>query len=113
MTEKCTPPGKLKAEYETYAVNWEGIDLVIRHCRSWLSANVDFQTQHIEVQSAGSVPLPITSTGYRSIFLNGSEALAEYQGNPVNYVLSYLRHEAEGKDWQWKMEQDRQPDLFG
>lgn len=113
MNEKQAPSAPVDPKYEIHQANWEGIDLVVSHCRAWLGSRSDFQIQHIEVRSAEFVALPITETGYRSIFLNGSEALFEYQNDPVNYVLSYIRHKAKTKEWKKHVEQRRQPDLFG
>ncbi len=102
-----------RAEYETYCVTWCGIDLEIRHCPSWFSSERDeFVTQHIEVRSAGNVPLPITGTGYRSHFMNGEDALAEFDGDPVAFVVWWLDEAAKSAEWKRTVEEARQLSLF-
>ena len=77
-----------RAEYETYQVTWQGISIEIRHCQNWFSMSEDdFVTQHIEIRSEGNAPLPITSTGYRSHFVNGANALTDFKSDPIEFVL--------------------------
>ncbi len=100
-------------EYATYEATWAGIDLEIRHCPNWFSMPEDgFVTQHIEIRSAGKVPLPITGTGYRSHFMNGEQALAEFDNDPVAFVLCWLDEAAKSKEWQDQVDAARQFSLF-
>ena len=102
-----------RAEYETYCVSWQGIALEIRHCPSWFSMPGDgFVTQHIEIRSAGKAPLPVTTTGYRSHFINGETALAEFGDDPVAIVLWWLDEAAKSKEWQDQVDAARQYSLF-
>lgn len=112
VTEKDLGYERWHPHYETHTACWEGIDLIIRHCRSWSPQQSEFKTQHIEVQAALSQPLPITDTGYRSIFINGTEALSNFDNDPVAYVLAYIRDEASKTKWRKKQEADRQMSLF-
>ena len=82
--------GQRRPEYQFFNVTWQGIDLDIRHCDRWLCSTSEHIIQHIEIRSADKVPLPITNTGYRSCFLNGADALAELDKDPVQYVLWWL-----------------------
>lgn len=99
-------------EYQTLTATWQGIDLDIRHCTRWLCSSGEHITQHIEIRSAGKVALPITGTGYRSCFLNGAEALAEFDMDPVQYVLWWLNEAAKSKGWRAQVEAARQLSLF-
>ena len=102
-----------RAEYLVYAATWEGILLEIRHCPCWFSMpDDDFVTQHIEIRSQDKRLLPITETGYRSHFMNGDEALAEFDNDPVAFVLWWLDEAAKDPLWKRKEEDDRQGSLF-
>jgi phage head maturation protease len=72
----------------------------------------DFVTQHIEVRSQEKRILPITETGYRSHFMNGAEALAEFENDPVAFVMWWLDEAAQDPTWKRKEEEDRQGSLF-
>ncbi len=101
-----------RPEYQTFNATWQGIDLEIRHCPRWLCSSGDYVTQHIEIRSAGKVRLPITETGYRSHFMNGAEALAEFDDDPVAFVLWMLDGAGQNKEWLAQVEADRQYSLF-
>lgn len=98
--------------YLCYEAVWQGRTIAIRHNPNWLGGFEEMQMQHIEVQSLDREPLPITKTGYRSCFLNGAEALAAFDGDPVRFVLAWLDSEAESKAWQDYDNQSRQGLLF-
>ncbi|PCH75120.1 MAG: hypothetical protein COC12_01865 [Rhodobacteraceae bacterium] len=99
-------------EYQTYRTEWQGIGLEIRHCSRWLCSSGELITQHVEVRSAGKVPLPITDTGYRSHFMHGAEALLEFDDDPVGFMVWWLDEAAKSKEWKQKVEADRQFELF-
>ena len=94
--------------YAEYDVEWRGFSIKIRHCSNWLSTSSDFITQHIEVIAEDRQSLPITSTGYRSCFLNGAAAISDWDDDPVRITLDWLDNEARSKGWQG----DRQLSLF-
>jgi len=107
------PEHEIGKEYETHAATWQGIALEIRHCPCWFaSARDDFVTQHIEIRSAGKAALPITQTGYRSHFVNGEAALAEFDNNPVAFVLWWLDEAAKSIEWTREVEASRQLTMF-
>ena len=107
------PESRERAEYDCFRASWRGIKLEIRHCPCWFSMpEDDFVTQHIEVRSQGKRLLPITDTGYRSHFMNGLEALIEFDNDPVAFVLWWLDEAAKDPSWQRKAEDDRQGSLF-
>jgi len=69
-------------------------------------------TQHIEIRSDGKVALPVTETGYRSHFMNGADALAEFDDDPMKFTLSWLDEAAKSKEWLDYVEASRQYSLF-
>lgn len=71
---------------------WRGISITVRYTPERFAGN-----DHIEVESEGKQPLPITQTGYRSHFLLPEE-LAEFD-SPAAYVMAWLDHEADNSDW--------------
>ncbi|WP_323772155.1 hypothetical protein [Antarctobacter sp.] len=108
IPERCE-----RAEYEIYQMTWRDIAVEIRHCPSWFSVPEDgFVTQHIEIRSAEKRLLPITETGYRSHFLNGADALAEFDHDPVAFVFWWLDEAAKDPSWTRMEEDDRQGSLF-
>ncbi len=102
-----------RAEYEIYQTTWRGFAVEIRYCPSWFSVPEDgFVTQHVEVRSAEKRLLPITETGYRSHFLNGADALAKFDHDPVAFVLWWLDEAAKDPGWLQREFDDRQGSLF-
>ena len=99
-------------EYTSYETLWQGRTITIRYNPNWLGGIKGMQTQHIEIKSSDNEPLPITETGYRSHFLNGTEALADFNHDPVRFVLAWLDTAAESKTWQDYEKQSRQGSLF-
>ena len=94
-----------RAKYDECNATWCGIELTIRHLAGRF-AGMD----HIEFISAGRVALPVTETGYRSLFIP-PERIAE-MGTPSEYVLAWLNHEAQSESWKRKEAEARQLSLF-
>jgi hypothetical protein len=92
----------VEQEYN-YRLNWEGIDISIRHRPKYIHVY-----DHIEVKA--EEVLPITETGYRSIFLLPSEI--EEVGGAQELVLMLLNQASESQDWKEHKEQSRQASLF-
>ena len=91
----------MTAVYETTGFDWHGIAVSVTFCPDWCRAwsNVHgFPLYHIEVTSAGRVPLPMTQTGYLSLFVSG--AVMDEWGGP----LPYVRHgmDASARDPAWR-----------
>jgi hypothetical protein len=99
-------------EYQSYQTDWQGIELKIRHCQRWLCSHGEMITQHVEIRSEDKVALPITDTGYRSHFMNGADALAEFDNDPVEFVHCWLDEAAKSKKWLAYIEAARQYPLF-
>lgn len=93
------PAGKSEDSAAIAHVEWRGIALKIGYIAKRF-AGMD----HVEVRSAERVPLPITETGYRSLFIL-PERLKEH-GDPETYVLAWLDHEAQSAAWK-RYEADR------
>ena len=93
------PAGKPDESSMVAHAEWRGIALKIGYIPKRFPG-----MDHIEVRSAESVPLPITETGYRSLFIL-PERLEEY-GDPATYVLAWLDHEAQSAAWK-RYEADR------
>ena len=72
--------------------------------------NLDTYPNQIEVISAERVPLPITETGYKSLFIP-PERIAEF-GSATDYVLAWLDHAAEAESWKGREAEARQLSLF-
>jgi len=102
-----TPAAKRSERYVVTRATWRGIDIEIRHFPTWSeTAGID----HIEVISDQRKPLPITETGYKSLFIM-PEYIAE-KGTAHDYVLAWLDHEAQSKAWKRNQTDARQLSLF-
>lgn len=80
------------AATERHRIHWRGIALVVTFTPDWLDV-----ADHLEIESEGRVPLPVTETGYRSIFLH--RAAVARNGGAVIYVLARLDDEARRIGW--------------
>lgn len=101
--------------YEISRITWDGIEIEIGFCRNWTKAfskDDEFNVSHIEVRSLSPerAALPITGTGYRSIFINEPE-VAEFS-HPVDYVIAMLDDAAKSPEWQATREKAQQYTLF-
>lgn len=88
-----------------YEFDWHGITVSVRHTPNWMNI-----ADHIEVRSGGKVPLPITSTGYKSHFLH-AEQLEDFR-DAGEYVRAWLDHEAASSEWRRHEEETTQLSLF-
>jgi len=77
---------------EKHNITWRGIDIEITFTPERFGIS-----DHIELRSAGRVPLPVTETGYRSNFLPCGH-VAVY-GGAVAFVTAWLDHEAAQTGW--------------
>jgi hypothetical protein len=84
---------------------WRGVALEIAHM-TCSYAGID----HIEIMSAGRVPLPITETGYKSLFIDPEPVT--HAGGAEGFVLAWLDHEATSAAWKRYEAEDRQLSLF-
>ena len=97
---------------DVFNITWQGIDIEITCSKpDYLSSYREiygYEMLHIEVRSA--LPLPITETGYKSIFIAESE-LAD-KGGSLKYVTSYIEEMTKSKKGQNCLEDSRQFNLF-
>lgn len=86
-------------------ITWRGINLTIIHTINYFDG-----IDHIEIHSKNRVPFSISETGYKSDFLH----FGGLQGhsNAVEYVLSWIEHEAKSKAWKTQEFASRQGNLF-
>lgn len=77
---------------ERLCITWRGIALIITFTADWLGV-----ADHLEIETEGRVPLPVTGTGYRSIFLY--QGAVARNGGPVAYALARLDDEAQRQGW--------------
>ena len=102
-----TPADKHAERYQITRAIWRGITLEIRHCPMWSKiAEID----HIEVVSEDRQVLPITETGYRSLFIKPE--YIERHGDARAYVLTWLDEEAKSPKWTRKEDDSKQLSLF-
>lgn len=89
---------------ETYKITWCDIEIEIAFKPNYLLNYL----AHIEVKSKEI--LPITETGYRSIFLSFEEV--EEEGGATSYVKALLNHYADSIEWKKHVEARKQGSLF-
>ena len=77
---------------EKHSITWRGIEIEITFTPEKFG-----MADHIELRSDGKTPLPVTETGYRSIFLTCGQ-VADY-GGAAAIVTAWLDHEAEQTGW--------------
>lgn len=95
-------------EQTAYCFAWQGIEIqVIYTQRKW--GVID----HLEIRSIGPerAPLPITTTGYRSHFMQPGTVEA-HGGDVVAQVIAWLDEEASKPEWRAYVEASRQGSLF-
>jgi hypothetical protein len=105
----CLRGADVDQHSQTYRFTWQGIEIEATYCP--LKWGV---IAHLEIRSItpASVPLPITSTGYKSHFhpCGTVEALG---GDVVGQLTAWLDEEAAKPEWQVHVARSRQGELFG
>jgi hypothetical protein len=94
-------------QYQTYRLEWYGLDIEVRYCPSWL---VGGTVAHLEVESLCRSPLPFTETGYRSHFTQ--VAVIDEAGGPVAFVEAWLEADGSAETWKESVERRKQYSLF-
>ncbi|MCJ8325154.1 MAG: hypothetical protein HRU29_11940 [Rhizobiales bacterium] len=77
-------------------IEWQ--DITIEIDQHVIHADVGITGISVKSLIPKNEPLPITETGFRSIF--PSLESVEYYGGVENYVVSYLNHEASKPEWE-------------
>lgn len=101
--------------YETHQIIWNGIEVEIHYTPNWsnvLQKGHGATLAHIEIKSITPkrTPLPITETGYKSLFLN-SETVTE-AGGAESFIFGVLNQAAQSEGWKRLDAQLRQGELF-
>lgn len=100
-------------EYETLSMIWRNVALTIRYCDNWSPGHYKIhgtRMTHTEVTRDDGLQLPITSSGYRSHFMDSSH-LDNYD-SILDYVSQWLDHEAQSKQWKAYISDRSQLKLF-
>lgn len=105
----------MSQQYETYHLNWNGIEIEIRYCSDWsqaLQKGHGITMAHLEVEtiSPARAALPITETSYKSHFTNADVIIAA--GGAVKFLRDALDCAAQNKDWKRLDAKSRQGVLF-
>ena len=77
---------------EQHKITWRGVALTITFTPEKFGL-----VDHIELETEGHAPLPVSETGYRSHFIQAG-SVAEY-GGAVEFVTAWLEHEAKRTGW--------------
>lgn len=96
---------------EEFSFDWQGIAVHVTYCPDYsntIKQIQGYQLAHIEVRA--ETRLPITETGYRSIWLPNGEV--QEQGGAVKLVTLLLNTAAETQEWQRYIKEIRQLSLF-
>ena len=94
----------MAGQYEGLELVWEGRTVAVQFQANWLNSD----TWHIELRCSDR--LPVTDTGYRSIFVPnpGFEGAADVE----SYVRSIVDDAAKADEWQRYIEDSRQLKLI-
>jgi len=98
---------------EPLAMNWNGIALKLTYvpCYSLAFKKLyGHSLAHLTVESEGRQRLPITETGFRSLFT--AAAAVEGYGGPERFVAEWLNQEALSEEWKGYWITARQLSLF-
>ena len=87
----------------TYEIIWDEIQVSVLHTPNYIHTY-----DHIEIRAEEK--LPITGTGYRSIFILPEEI--EENGGVVELITHLLNEEAQSSEWKGYLETSRQGSLF-
>lgn len=84
----------MKGKSKSYSFTWRAILLTIKHTPTYFT-----HSDHVEVfvKKPLRASLPITTTGYRSYFLDPE--VLEQNGGPVRFIQAELDRESAGKRW--------------
>jgi len=93
-----------KDGYETFAIMWCDRTIVVCYQANWLN------TGHWHIELHCDERLPVTATGYRSIFVPQARFAGE--GEIEAFVTALLNKAAQSKAWVAYLEDGKQPSLF-
>jgi len=90
--------------YMQVTLQWSDFDISIKYALCWLSGPMS----HIELHCLE--PLPVTETGYKSIFL--AKGILKDEDEVLSFVSTLLDEAAQSDAWQLHMADRRQLKLF-
>lgn len=94
-------------------IDWNGITVEVSWEPSWLSWPAGrYSVGHLQLCSLAPerAPLPVTETGYRSLFVDPALGLDE--GGPLAFARAWLDQEALSPSWIAAQTEARQLALF-
>ena len=94
MQEKLNP----KPIIQEIPTTWQSIPIIIKYQPHYSQAVLKimgYQLAHVQIKA--EEPLPITETGYRSIFLPNQ--IVQQMGGVVSYVNAVLDEASQSKKW--------------
>lgn len=100
-----------KSATEHYDFAWRGTPLHAAYDRDGFGTPGEpYHVAHLQVQSARREPIPVSETGYKSLFIPGGEV--EACGGVVSYVTRWLDAAALKPAWKIIEREQRQGRLF-
>lgn len=90
--------------YTAFTLHWQDFTITVEYQANWLNSG------HWHLQLRCDERLPVTETGYRSIFV--PEASFADEDEIRAFVTTYLDEAAQSKAWQAHLEDRRQMKLF-
>ena len=105
----------MSAEESTYLrfdIVWKGITIEVSYDANWLNMKGPHRSSHIELRviDPPKAPIPVTETGYRSLFLP-CETIENY-GGPEKYVRDWIEGSSHSLEWRERKEESKQLSLF-
>jgi hypothetical protein len=92
-TKIISKSAKSPNEIRAFRIVWYSITIYLK----WEPRAFWGIIAHLEIQSEGRVPIPITNTGYRSHFCNKVDV--EEYGWPMQFINAWLEQESSSSDW--------------
>lgn len=94
-----------KRPIEHHPIVWRGIPATVVYTPDSFAGH-----SHLEVMSEPRTPLPISETGYRSVFLHSVEI--EDAGGAASFALRWLDAASKSPQWRAAEAASRQGSLF-
>lgn len=109
VAKKSKPAAKKAAPRKTVQrFTWRGVEMSVTYSPDYISAG--WTHLELRVLNPKGKPVPITTTGYLSHFLDEDEL--EAAGGPVAFFRVWLEREGESKAYRIALAKWQQLDLF-
>jgi len=86
-------------ETQSYEFDWDGISISVTYAPDWLSITSKYgvAAAHLKIEAIKPkrAPLPMSETGFRSLF--SQKETIKAGGGPVAYALAWLDAEAKNQ----------------